>query len=79
MAEPDSRPPSQIEIYFSILQRKALTPRHFASLAELDERIIRFQTEWQKVAKPIDWRYTRRDLNDYLARLTEQDRLPRAA
>ncbi|MGI8863188.1 MAG: IS630 family transposase, partial [Solirubrobacteraceae bacterium] len=70
---------NQIEIYFSILQRKALTPRHFASLAELDDRIIRFQTEWQKVAKPIDWRYTRRDLNEYLARLTEQDRLPRAA
>ncbi len=70
---------NQIEIYFSILQRKALTPRHFASLTELDERIIGFQTEWQQVAKPIDWRYTRRDLNDYLDRLTEQDRLPRAA
>jgi hypothetical protein len=70
---------NQIEIYFSILQRKALTPRHFASLAELDNRIISFQTEWRNVAKPIDWRYTRRDLNDYLARLTEQNRLSRAA
>jgi hypothetical protein len=54
-------------------------PRHFASLTELDQRIMGFQTEWQHVAKPIDWRYTRRDLNDYLDRLTEQDRLPRAA
>lgn len=70
---------NQIEIYFSILQSKALTPRHFASLAKLDKRIIRFQTERQNVAKPIDRRYTRRDLNDHLARLTEQDPLPHAA
>jgi hypothetical protein len=69
----------QIGIYFSILERKALTTGHFASLTELDQRIIGFQTEWQQVAKPIDWRYTRRDLNAYLGRLTQQDRLPQAA
>jgi len=45
---------NQIEIYFSILQRKALTPRHFASLAELDERIMTFQHDWQQHATPID-------------------------
>lgn len=70
---------NQIEIYFSILQRKALTPRHFHSLRELDERIMAFQADWQQAAKPIDWRYTRRDLNDLLDRLTQQDQLARAA
>lgn len=55
---------NQIEIYFSILQRKALTPRHFASLTSLEDRIMNLQADWQKVAKPIDWRYTRRDRND---------------
>ena len=34
---------NQIEIYFSILARKALTPCHFASLAELADRVIGFQ------------------------------------
>lgn len=54
----------QIKIYFSILQRNALTPRHFHNLRELDERIIAFQADWQTAAKQIDCRYTRRDLND---------------
>ena len=70
---------NQIEIYFSILQRKALTPRHFASLTELDARIMGFQADWQQVAKPIDWRYTRRDLNDLLQRLEQRDHLAQAA
>jgi hypothetical protein len=36
--------------YISILQRKALTPRHFASLQELDEQIRGFHAHWQQVA-----------------------------
>jgi hypothetical protein len=70
---------NQIEIYFSILQRKALTPRHFASLAELDQRIISFQHDWQQHATPIDWRYTRRDLQKLLDRINHHDQLPNAA
>lgn len=69
---------NQIEIYFSILQRKALTPRHFRDLGELAERILAFQTDWQAAAKPIDWRYTRRDLNDLLARLTQREQSAQA-
>src|SRR5579863_7232303 len=70
---------NQIEIYFSILQRKALNPRHFASLTELDQRIINFQRDWQQHATPIDWRYTRRDLNRLLDRINHPNQLPRAA
>lgn len=70
---------NQIEIYFSILQRKALTPRHFHNLDALAERITAFQAEWQKRAKPIDWRYTRRDLDDLLERLNDHHALPAAA
>jgi hypothetical protein len=70
---------NQIEIYFSILQRKALTPRHFASLADLAQRIISFQADWRRDATPIDWRYTRRDLQKLLDRINHRDQLPRAA
>ena len=37
---------NQIEIYFSILQRKALTPNDLGSLAELEQRIMGFQARW---------------------------------
>ena len=70
---------NQIEIYFSILQRKALTPRHFHDLDELETRIMAFQDDWQQTAKPIDWRYTRRDLNDLLQRLNQREQLAPAA
>lgn len=70
---------NQIEIYFSILQRKALNPRHFGDLDELAARITAFQADWQQTATPIDWRYTRRDLNNLLQRLNQREQLTRAA
>ena len=41
---------NQIEIYFSILQRKALTPNDFGSLDELQERLLRFQHEYEQIS-----------------------------
>jgi hypothetical protein len=60
---------NQIEIYFSILQRKALTPNDFQSLEELRERILDFQCFYEQIAKPFEWRFTRRDLNALLNRI----------
>ena len=54
---------NHIEIYFSVVQRKALTPADFASLDELKERLLRFQQHYQRVARPFEWRFTRRDLS----------------
>jgi len=53
---------NQIEIYFSILQRKALTPNDFPSLAALKERILGFQEYYEEIAKPFEWKFTRKDL-----------------
>jgi DDE superfamily endonuclease len=64
---------NQIEIYFSILQRKALTPKDFDSLAALAERVTRFQDHWQQVAQPFEWNFTRRDLDALMARLAERE------
>ena len=60
---------NQIELYFSVVQRKALTPADFASLDELKERILRFQEHYQKVARPFEWRFTCRDLAKLLHKL----------
>jgi transposase len=60
---------NQIEIYFSILQRKAITPGDFADLDDLTTRILAFQDRYNTTAEPFDWRYTRDDLKSLLNRL----------
>lgn len=60
---------NQIEIYFSILQRKALTPSDFRSLDELADRLLEFECYYAQSAKPFSWEYTRKDLEELLARL----------
>jgi hypothetical protein len=53
---------NQIEIYFSIVQRKALTPNDFSCLAEVEDRLLRFQEYFEQMATPFDWRFSRDDL-----------------
>lgn len=60
---------NQVEIYFSILQRKALTPNDFTSLKALQERILGFQQYYESIATPFEWRFTRRDLHELLAKM----------
>ena len=67
---------NQIEIYFSILQRKVLTPNDFKSLKELERTILAFQERFSHLAQPFKWKFTRDDLRRYLDKL---DRLPLAA
>jgi DDE superfamily endonuclease len=64
---------NQIEIYFSILQRKALTPNAFADLDALAERICAFEHHYRQIAKPFDWSFTRADLDALLARLASRE------
>ncbi len=59
---------NQIEIYFSILQRKALTPADFTSLDAIAARILGFQEHYQQVARPFQWKFTRQDLRRLMAR-----------
>ena len=60
---------NQIEIYFSVLQRKVLTPNDFASLSALAQTILDFQRHYQGIARPFDWRFTRKDLAALLRKL----------
>lgn len=64
---------NQIEIYFSILQRKALTPNDFPNLAALAARIAAFEDHYRKIAKPFDWTFTRTDLDHVLAKVSEHE------
>lgn len=61
---------NQVEIYFSIVQRKVLTPNDFASLDQLAERLLDFQSYWESTAKPFEWRFTKADLAALLTKLS---------
>lgn len=69
---------NQIEIYFSIVQRKVLTPNDFSSLAELEQRLLAFQSRYEQTASPFQWTFTRRDLHALLAKIDSKG-LARAA
>ncbi len=65
---------NQVEIYFSVVQRKVLTPNDFASLAAVKDRLLRFQARYTRVAKPFQWTFTRRDLAALLTKLARRPR-----
>ena len=63
---------NQIEIFFSILQRKVLTPNDFPDLQTLETAILEFQAFYEKIAKPFKWKYTKDDLKKTLERIAER-------
>ncbi len=67
---------NQIELYFSIVQRKALTPNDFPNLQALTDRLTTFAEHYRTIARPFDWTFTRNDLADLLDRLDERERDP---
>lgn len=71
---------NQIEIYFSILKRKVLTPNDFASAEAAADRIQAFQDHYQAIAQPFEWKFTREDLARLMTSLSDvQVTLPYAA
>jgi hypothetical protein len=64
---------NQIEIYFSIIQRKVLTPNDFPNLEAVADRLEQFERHYEAIAKPFEWKFTRDDLTKLMQRL---DRLP---
>lgn len=57
---------NQIELYFSIVQRKVLTPNDFRDLAQLETRLMEFQMLYNRRAHPFHWNFTRDDLAERL-------------
>jgi hypothetical protein len=60
---------NQCEIYFSVSQRKAVTPNDFYDLADAENRLMAFQDLYTAAARPFNWRDTTTDLNAPLARM----------
>ena len=64
---------NQIEIYFSIVQRKLLTPSDWSSTDELARGLARFQCRYNARADPFHWKWDRNDLDEYIERLSQHD------
>ena len=60
---------NQIEIYFSVVQRKLLTPDDVANLDVLAEQLTAFEARYNAAAQPFDWRFNRDDLDRLLNRI----------
>ena len=69
---------NQIEIFFSIIQRKVLTPNDFTSLMDLAERLHQFERHFELIGSPFEWKFTRKDLEALMQKLSDQDLAPAA-
>ena len=67
---------NQIEIYFSVVQRKVLTPNDFYDLDAVEARLLEFQSVYEQHAKPFQWKFTREDLKRVLSKLSENHNGP---
>jgi hypothetical protein len=64
---------NQIEIVFSVIQRKVLTPNDFASLQAVVDRLDAFEHHYNQIAKPFEWSFTRHDLAELIARVADHE------
>jgi hypothetical protein len=64
---------NQIELYFSIVQRKALTPNDLGSLDELRARLLTLGDHYRQIARPFDRTFTRDDLDRLLDKIADRE------
>ncbi len=63
---------NQVEIYFSKMQRKVLTPNDFADLKEIEQRLRLYEELTNKNPRPFKWKFDRAKLTRFLERLSEK-------
>jgi transposase len=64
---------NQVEIYFSVVQRKVVSPNDFTDLTEVEQRLADFEQRYNATAVPFDWTFTRNDLRDLLVRIDRHE------
>jgi transposase len=65
---------NQIEIFFSIIQKKVVSPNDFAGLDELSRTLLAFVDRYNQTARPFTWKFTATDLTGLLRRISEHER-----
>ena len=62
-----------MEIFFSIIQKKVVSPNDFSSLEKLSETLLAFIDRYNQTARPFNWKYAAADLKDLLRRISEHE------
>ena len=73
---------NQVEIFFSIVQKKVISPNDFTSTGQLAATLLAFTGRYNQTARPFNWKYTAADLARLLERINghqEPASLPQAA
>jgi transposase len=76
---------NQVEIFFSIIQKKVVSPNDFAGLDELSRTLLAFVDRYNQTARQFNWKFTASDLTGLLRRIGEHKQpaqpaaLPQAA
>jgi hypothetical protein len=70
---------NQVEVYFSLLQRKVLTPNDSKNLQELELRIKMYEELTNKQPKAFDWKFTKYDLFNLLQRVARREATARTS
>ena len=70
---------NQVEIYFSVVQRKVVSPNDFTDLAEVEQRLAGFEQRYNQTARPFRWTFTRDDLHDLLEQISQHEQRHTAA
>jgi transposase len=64
---------NQVEIFFSVIQKKVISPNDFASLDHLGRTLLAFTARYNQTARPFTWKYTAADLKNLLRRISEHE------
>lgn len=64
---------NQIEIFFSVIQKKVISPNDFPSLEALSKTLLAFTARYNQTARPFSWKYTADDLADLIRRISQQE------
>jgi len=64
---------NQIEIVFSVIQKKVLTPGDFPGLGTLSHALLAFVNRYNRTARPFNWKFTAGDLTALLHRISQRE------
>jgi transposase len=60
---------NQVEVVFSVIQRKVIKPSDIGDAGALAARLLAFTDRYNTTARPFDWKFTRASLNDLCQRI----------
>ncbi len=60
---------NQVEIYFSLIQRKVRTPNDFTGLEQVEQRLRLYEELTNREPRPFNWKFDRAALQELLRRI----------